>query len=124
MAATMTAPAKAATSVFAGVPEAPPDPILGLNSAFLADETPGKISLGVGAFRTDEGKPYVLPVVKRVEQQLVRWLPSLAGLCCGLGSAAVSVGAGGAGDWQLHFGPARALLELRFHGLAVRSGSF
>jgi len=124
MAATMTAPAKAATSVFAGVPEAPPDPILGLNSAFLADETPGKISLGVGAFRTDEGKPYVLPVVKRVEQQLVRWRPSLARLCCGLGSSALCVGAGGAGDWQMHLVPARALLERPLPGSAVRSGSF
>lgn len=72
MATTAVAPAKA-TSVFADVPEAPADPILGLNSAFLADEAPNKISLGVGAFRTDEGKPYVLPVVKRVEQQLVRF---------------------------------------------------
>lgn len=72
MATTAMAPTKAVTSVFASVPEAPADPILGLNAAFLADEAPEKISLGVGAFRTDEGKPYVLPVVKRVEQQLVR----------------------------------------------------
>lgn len=75
MAAVAAPPAKATTSVFAGIPEAPADPILGLNSAFLADEAPDKISLGVGAFRTDEGKPYVLPVVKRVEQQLVWWAP-------------------------------------------------
>lgn len=70
MTTTAMAPAKAMTSVFASVPEAPADPILGLNAAFLADEAPEKISLGVGAFRTNEGKPYVLPVVKRVEQRL------------------------------------------------------
>lgn len=73
MTTTAMAPAKAMTSVFASVPEAPADPILGLNAAFLADEAPEKISLGVGAFRTNEGKPYVLPVVKRVEQRLVRF---------------------------------------------------
>lgn len=61
-----------APAFFDGVTLAPADPILGVNEAYLADEYPGKISLGVGAYRTDQCLPYVLPVVKRVEQQIVR----------------------------------------------------
>lgn len=97
MATAAMAPAKAATSVFVGVPEAPADPILGLNSAFLADEAPDKISLGVGAFRTDEGKPYVLPVVKRVEQQLVRL--GFRPRCVFVGGDAMEVGACCTASW-------------------------
>ena len=41
----------------ADVPMGPPDPILGLNEAFNADSNPNKISLGVGAYRDDNGKP-------------------------------------------------------------------
>lgn len=59
-----------APAFFDGVTLAPADPILGVNEAYLADEYPGKISLGVGAYRTDQCLPYVLPVVKRVEQQI------------------------------------------------------
>ncbi|OSX71597.1 hypothetical protein BU14_0519s0012 [Porphyra umbilicalis] len=59
-----------APGFFDGVTLAPSDPILGVNEAYLADEFPGKISLGVGAYRTEKGLPYVLPVVKRVEQQI------------------------------------------------------
>lgn len=57
-------------SVFSKVPVAPPDAILGLNTQFKADPHPKKVNLGVGAYRTNEGKPYVLPVVRRVEQDL------------------------------------------------------
>ncbi len=53
------------------VPTMPPDAILGLNAAFREDSNPKKVNLGVGAYRTDEGEPYVLPVVKRMEQELV-----------------------------------------------------
>lgn len=51
---------------FANVQAAPPDPILGLTAAFRADPSPNKVNLGVGAYRTEEGKPYVLPVVRKV----------------------------------------------------------
>ena len=44
----------------------PPDPILGVTEAFKRDTNPNKINLGVGAYRDDEGKPYVLPSVKKV----------------------------------------------------------
>jgi aspartate aminotransferase len=59
------------TTVFASVPQAPEDPILGLNVAFAADTSPNKVNLGVGAYRTDEGKPWILPVVRRVEEMLL-----------------------------------------------------
>ena len=55
-----------APSLFTTVPEAPVDPILGLNQQFLADTDPKKINLGVGAYRTEEGKPLILNCVKKV----------------------------------------------------------
>lgn len=58
------------TSIFSKVPTAPPDAILGLNTQFKADSSSNKVNLGVGAYRTAEGLPYVLPVVRRVEQEL------------------------------------------------------
>ena len=49
---------------------APPDPILGVTDAFKRDTNPKKINLGVGAYRDDNGKPYVLEAVKRAEKSL------------------------------------------------------
>jgi aspartate aminotransferase len=49
---------------------APPDPILGVTDAFKRDTNPNKINLGVGAYRDDNGKPYVLESVKRAEHLL------------------------------------------------------
>lgn len=56
----------AAGSRLAEVPQAPPDPILGVSEAFKADTNELKLNLGVGAYRTEEIKPYVLNVVKKV----------------------------------------------------------
>lgn len=53
-------------SVFQEVPQAPPDAIFNLTAQYKADSNSNKINIGVGAFRTDELKPYVLPVVKKV----------------------------------------------------------
>jgi len=58
-------------SFFANVTEAPPDPILGLNQAYQSDPHPNKLNLGVGAYRTEEGKPYVLNCVKKAEQKIL-----------------------------------------------------
>ena len=44
----------------------PPDAILGVTDAFKRDTNPKKINLGVGAYRDDKGKPFVLPTVKKV----------------------------------------------------------
>ncbi|XP_030452450.1 aspartate aminotransferase, cytoplasmic-like [Syzygium oleosum] len=58
-------------SVFSHVSRAPEDPILGVTVAFNKDPSPVKLNLGVGAYRTEEGKPLVLNVVRRAEQQLI-----------------------------------------------------
>ncbi|XP_015885202.3 aspartate aminotransferase, cytoplasmic [Ziziphus jujuba] len=58
-------------SVFAHVVRAPEDPILGVTVAYNKDPSPNKLNLGVGAYRTEEGKPLVLNVVRQAEQQLV-----------------------------------------------------
>ncbi|RAL37192.1 hypothetical protein DM860_004114 [Cuscuta australis] len=58
-------------SVFAHVVRAPEDPILGVTVAYNNDPSPVKLNLGVGAYRTEEGKPLVLDVVRRAEEMLV-----------------------------------------------------
>ena len=50
---------------------APLDPIIGLNEAFQADDFPQKVIVGVGAYRDDGGKPYVLPCVREAEKILM-----------------------------------------------------
>ncbi|CAB3400092.1 unnamed protein product [Caenorhabditis bovis] len=49
----------------------PPDAILGVTEAYKADKNPKKINLGVGAYRDDQGKPFVLPSVKEAERQVI-----------------------------------------------------
>ncbi len=44
----------------------PPDAILGLTEAFKKDSNPNKVNLGAGTYRGDNGKPYVLPSVRKV----------------------------------------------------------
>lgn len=53
-------------SVFENVSGAPADVIFALTAAYKADTDPKKVNLGVGAYRTEEGKPWVLPVVHKV----------------------------------------------------------
>ena len=49
---------------------APLDPIIGLNEEFQKDDFARKVIVGVGAYRDDTGKPYVLPCVRQAERQL------------------------------------------------------
>jgi len=60
--------------LFSHITVAPVDPILGTTTAFKEDSDPRKINLGVGAYRTEEGKPFVLQVVKDAEAQLLQEL--------------------------------------------------
>ncbi|KDO34648.1 hypothetical protein SPRG_00710 [Saprolegnia parasitica CBS 223.65] len=53
------------------VPMGPADPILGLTEKFNKDTDARKVSLGVGAYRDDNGKPYVLPSVWEAEKRLI-----------------------------------------------------
>ncbi|KAI9739488.1 MAG: aspartate transaminase aat1 [Claussenomyces sp. TS43310] len=45
--------------------------ILGITEAFKADSFKEKINLGVGAYRDNQGKPYVLPSVRQAEGKVV-----------------------------------------------------
>lgn len=49
---------------------APKDPILGVTEAFLADPSPNKFNVGVGAYRDDNGKPVVLDCVREAERRV------------------------------------------------------
>ncbi|PHH79193.1 hypothetical protein CDD82_2537 [Ophiocordyceps australis] len=62
--------ARRASSVWSAVPQGPPA-ILGITEAFKADKFDKKINLGVGAYRDDQGKPYVLPSVREAEAKVV-----------------------------------------------------
>jgi aspartate aminotransferase len=62
--------AQRANSWWSGVQMGPPDVILGVTEAFKRDSNPKKVNLGVGAYRDDEGKPYVLPSVRKAEDKL------------------------------------------------------
>lgn len=53
------------------VPLAPPDAIFKITAGYKADTSDKKVNLGVGAYRDDDGKPWVLPVVKKATQILV-----------------------------------------------------
>ncbi|KAI1285188.1 Aspartate aminotransferase, mitochondrial [Halotydeus destructor] len=57
-----------ANSWFSQVEMGPPDAILGVTEAFKKDSNPKKINLGVGAYRDDKGKPFVLPSVRQAEE--------------------------------------------------------
>uniref|UniRef100_A0A4W5K0W2 Aspartate aminotransferase n=1 Tax=Hucho hucho TaxID=62062 RepID=A0A4W5K0W2_9TELE len=58
-------------SLFGEVPQATPVAVFKLSNDFKEDPNPMKVNLGVGAYRTDEGQPWVLPVVKKVEKIIV-----------------------------------------------------
>ena len=53
------------------VPQAPEDPLFGLMAAYRADGFDKKVDLGIGAYRDDNAKPWVLPVVKKVSAQSI-----------------------------------------------------
>ena len=65
-------PAVRAQSTWSQVQQGPPDAILGITEAFKKDGNDKKINLGVGAYRDDKGKPYVLPSVRTAEQKVVQ----------------------------------------------------
>lgn len=56
---------------FAHIPMAPADPILSLTTNFKSDKFDKKVNLGVGAYRDNNGKPFVFPIVKKVEKEIV-----------------------------------------------------
>ncbi len=58
------------TSLFGAIEMAPRDPILGVTEAFVADQNPRKVNLGVGVYNDDTGKLPLLECVKRVEREM------------------------------------------------------
>ncbi|XP_012531685.1 aspartate aminotransferase, cytoplasmic isoform X1 [Monomorium pharaonis] len=55
---------------FTGIELGPPIEVFALQKAFVDDIYENKVNLTIGAYRTNEGKPWVLPVVKKVEKLL------------------------------------------------------
>ena len=60
-----------ARSPFTEIPQAPPDPIIGVTEAFNRDTNPKKVNLGVGVYQDGSGKVPVLRAVRKAEE---RWL--------------------------------------------------
>jgi len=48
----------------------PKDPILGVAENFKADKDPRKVNVGIGAYRDDDGKPWILPSVATAVQRI------------------------------------------------------
>ncbi|XP_013632855.1 PREDICTED: aspartate aminotransferase, cytoplasmic isozyme 2-like [Brassica oleracea var. oleracea] len=58
------------SSILSNVLPAPEDPVLSVIFACRDDPCPVKLNVSAGAYRTEEGKPLVLEVVRKAEQQL------------------------------------------------------
>ena len=59
-------------SPLAAVEMAPKDPILGVTEAYVADQSPTKVNLGVGVYTDDNGKVPLLECVRRAEDARVK----------------------------------------------------
>mmetsp|Transcript_5821 Transcript_5821/g.9304 ORF Transcript_5821/g.9304 Transcript_5821/m.9304 type:complete len:195 (-) Transcript_5821:729-1313(-) len=57
-------------SLWKNLDPAPSDPVFGLIHFYLKDENPNKVLLGVGAYRDDAGKPFVLDTVRKAEKMV------------------------------------------------------
>ncbi|KAL3315551.1 Golgi Transport [Cichlidogyrus casuarinus] len=58
------------TSIFSDVKQAPGIEVFALVEAFKKDAFDKKVNLAIGAYRDDDGKPWVLPVVNEVEKSM------------------------------------------------------
>jgi aromatic-amino-acid transaminase len=58
-------------NLFSSVQLAPKDPIFGLTEAYVADQNPEKVNLGVGVYYTDDGKVPLLKAVIEAEKEIV-----------------------------------------------------
>jgi aromatic-amino-acid transaminase len=59
-------------SILQTVEKAPPDPILGLTTAFKADPNPNKVNLGVGVYKDENGNTPILACVKKAEEKILQ----------------------------------------------------
>ncbi|VVC97577.1 unnamed protein product [Leptidea sinapis] len=58
------------SSRFDVVQQGPPIEVFNLMKLFQEDTNKNKVNLGVGAYRDENGKPWVLPVVRQMEKQM------------------------------------------------------
>ncbi len=58
------------SSILDKIEMAPKDPILGVTEAYVADQNPKKVNLGVGVYTDDNGKVPVLQCVRTAEKKL------------------------------------------------------
>jgi len=106
-------------SRFEEVEAGAPIEVFALTAAYNADTNSSKVNLGVGAYRTEESKPWVLPVVQKIEEMLAKdrtlnkeYLPVLG--LQSFSSAATSMLLGE---------ESRALMEGRAAGIQTLSGT-
>lgn len=59
------------SELFTNVQELPPDPLFGLKARYTKDPRSDKVDLGIGAYRDNNGKPWILPAVRQAEQKLI-----------------------------------------------------
>lgn len=52
----------------------PPDQLLGLNQAFQKSSNPNKVNLSIGAYKDNEGKPFLLPSVVSAQKEIIKEL--------------------------------------------------
>ncbi|GAA5858425.1 hypothetical protein JCM8547_007305 [Rhodosporidiobolus lusitaniae] len=68
----LTMASLSSSDVFQHTPAAPADPIFALTAGYQADQFDKKVNLGVGAYRDNEGKPFVLPSVRKAKRILAK----------------------------------------------------
>ncbi|CAH8599029.1 unnamed protein product [Heterobilharzia americana] len=68
------------SSYWSNVKLGPPDAILGITEAYNRDTNPKKINLGAGAYRDDDGKPFVLPQNLNKEYAPISGIPQFCDL--------------------------------------------
>ena len=62
-------------SPLAALPMAPADPILGVTEAYVADQNPRKVNLGVGVYTDNDGRIPVLECVRHAESERLKTVP-------------------------------------------------
>nr|CAD7453768.1 unnamed protein product [Timema tahoe] len=104
---------------FSKVRLGPPIQTFALNQECVDDAHPQKVNLTIGAYRTDEGEPWVLPVVRKTEMQMAadeklnhEYLPVLGLESFSSAATSLLLGADNA-----------AILEGRAFGVQTVSGS-
>lgn len=68
---TMSSSAPSLDKLWSEIPKAPGDSILALSSGYANDTSEKKANLGVGAYRDEQGKPWVLPAVRMAREELL-----------------------------------------------------